>query len=263
MRILILGAGKMGLFFADCLSDQHEVALYDVDPDRLRFTYRSARLASLEEVATFAPEMLVNSASLQHTIQAFQQALPYLPEGCILTDIASVKRGLGEFYSTCAHPWFSSHPMFGPTFGNLKDLRGQNAILIEGNSYLGLKIFAEVYHALGLNVRLLSMQEHDQEMACALSLPFLCTLAFAEGIHAHPLPGTTWRRHLAVAHGLLSEDDNLLEEILFTPDTVRMCTQLVGTTSELERIVKSRDGEALRAWLGRNRSKLAQLPSMD
>lgn len=262
MRILILGAGKMGLFFADCLSTQHEVALYDADPDRLRFTYRARRLATLDEVADFAPEMLVNSVSLQHTIEAFQQVMPHLSAGCILTDIASVKRGLGDFYATCAHPWFSSHPMFGPTFGNLKDLAGQNAILIEGNSYLGLKVFAEVYHSLGLNVRLLSMQEHDEEMACALSLPFLCTLAFAEGIHAHPLPGTTWRRHLAVARGLLSEDDNLLEEILFTPDTVRMCAQLVASATELERIVQERDGSALRAWLERNRHKLAQLPQM-
>ena len=34
MRILILGAGKMGTFFADALSFQHEVGLYDVDPKK-------------------------------------------------------------------------------------------------------------------------------------------------------------------------------------------------------------------------------------
>lgn len=32
MRILILGAGKMGSFFTDVLSFQHETAVFDVDP---------------------------------------------------------------------------------------------------------------------------------------------------------------------------------------------------------------------------------------
>ena len=35
MRILILGAGKMGSFFTDVLSFQHETAVFDVDPKRL------------------------------------------------------------------------------------------------------------------------------------------------------------------------------------------------------------------------------------
>ena len=39
MRILILGAGKMGSFFTDVLSFQHETAVFDVDPKRLRFVF--------------------------------------------------------------------------------------------------------------------------------------------------------------------------------------------------------------------------------
>jgi ketopantoate reductase len=41
MRILILGAGKMGSFFTDVLSFQHETAVFDVDPKRLRFVYNT------------------------------------------------------------------------------------------------------------------------------------------------------------------------------------------------------------------------------
>ena len=32
MKILILGAGKMGSFFIDLLSFEHEVAVYERDP---------------------------------------------------------------------------------------------------------------------------------------------------------------------------------------------------------------------------------------
>ncbi len=44
MRILILGAGKMGSFFTDVLSFQHETAVFDVDPKRLRYIPHSKRL---------------------------------------------------------------------------------------------------------------------------------------------------------------------------------------------------------------------------
>ena len=43
MKILILGAGKMGSFFCDLLSFDHEVAVYDLRPEKLRFTFNAQR----------------------------------------------------------------------------------------------------------------------------------------------------------------------------------------------------------------------------
>ena len=40
----------MGAFFADVLSFEHEVAMFDKDPNRLRFTFNTLRFSSLEEV---------------------------------------------------------------------------------------------------------------------------------------------------------------------------------------------------------------------
>ena len=48
MKILVLGAGKMGSFFIDLLSFDHEVAVFERDPKRMRFTYNS--LISSNEV---------------------------------------------------------------------------------------------------------------------------------------------------------------------------------------------------------------------
>ena len=50
MRILILGAGKMGSFFTDILSFQHETAVFDVNPHQLRFVYNTYRFTTLEEI---------------------------------------------------------------------------------------------------------------------------------------------------------------------------------------------------------------------
>ena len=55
MRILILGAGKMGSFFTDILSFQHETAVFDVNPHQLRFVYNTYRFTTLEEIKDFEP----------------------------------------------------------------------------------------------------------------------------------------------------------------------------------------------------------------
>ena len=68
MRILILGAGKMGSFFVDLLSFDHETAVYDIDPKRLRFMYNTQRFTTLEEIDDFKPELVINAVSLTREI---------------------------------------------------------------------------------------------------------------------------------------------------------------------------------------------------
>ena len=67
MKILILGAGKMGSFFCDVLSFKHEVAIYDPDPQRLRFTFNAMRFSSLDEVDEFRPQLLINAATVKYS----------------------------------------------------------------------------------------------------------------------------------------------------------------------------------------------------
>ena len=64
MRILILGAGKMGSFFTDILSFQHETAVFDVNPHQLRFVYNTYRFTTLEEIKDFEPELVINAATV-------------------------------------------------------------------------------------------------------------------------------------------------------------------------------------------------------
>ena len=131
MKLLILGAGKMGTFFCDVLSFDHEVAIFDIDPKRLRFTYNARRFTKVEEIKDFEPELVINAATVKYTISAFNMVLPHIPDSCILSDIASVKTGLKNFYETCGHKYYvSTHPMFGPTFASLSNLSQENAIII-------------------------------------------------------------------------------------------------------------------------------------
>lgn len=256
MRILILGAGKMGTFFSDLLQPDHDVAVFDVNPDRLRFTYGVQRFASLHEVDAFKPDLVINAVTVKHTLQSFRDILSHIPPTCMLSDIASVKTGLPEFYSTCGHPYVSTHPMFGPTFASLSNLANENAIIISEGSDLGRAFFREIYNRLKLNIVDYTFKEHDLTIAYSLSIPFASTLVFGSVMKHQDAPGTTFKRHLAIARGLMSEDDYLLSEILFNPNTPEQLRLISERLSELRSIIERRDSDAMKAFLDRVRDNL-------
>lgn len=256
MKILILGAGKMGTFFCDLLSFDHELAVYDPDPMRLRFTYNAQRFTSPDEVDAFEPQMVINAATVKYTLDAFKTILPHIPAGCILSDIASVKTGLPEWYASCGHPFVSTHPMFGPTFASLSNLSDENAIIISEGDHLGKIFFRDVYQRLGLNIVDYTFEEHDRTIAYSLSIPFVATLAFAGVMKHQDAPGTTFKRHLQIARGLAGEDDYLVSEILFNPNTPEQIEKIEARMAELLDIIRRRDSEAMSAYLARARENI-------
>ena len=257
MRILILGAGKMGTFFCDLLSDTHEVAIYDTDKRRLRFTFNAMRFTSLDEIAEFRPELLINAVTVKFTIDAFRTVLPLLPPSCIISDIASVKTALPEFYASCGHPFVSTHPMFGPTFASLGNLSQENAIIISESDHLGKTFFRDLYRNLHLHVCEYSFAEHDETISYSLSIPFASTLVFASVMKHQDAPGTTFKRHMAIARGLLSEDDYLLQEILFNPRTSAQLDNIKSQLTHLQQIIEKRDDKAMRQYLQQIRNNIA------
>jgi prephenate dehydrogenase len=256
MRILILGAGKMGSFFTDVLSFQHEVAVYDADPKRLRFVYNTIRMSQLEEIKEFDPELVINAVTIKHTLEAFNNVMPFLSKNCILSDIASVKTGLPEFYQNCGFRFVSSHPMFGPTFASLSDLSTQSAIIIAESDHMGKVFFRDLYGSLKLNIFEYTFREHDETTAYSLSIPFASTLVFASVMKHQEAPGTTFKRHLAIAHGLLSEDDYLLQEILFNPYTPEQLTNIREELGNLLNIIEHKDADRMKAYLKKVRENI-------
>lgn len=249
MKILILGAGKMGAFFVDLLSFDHETAVIDIDPRRLRFMYNTQRFTSYDEIDAFTPELVINAVTLKATKQIFLEVIPHLPKDCILADIASVKTGLQEFYATTGMRYVSTHPMFGPTFANLGKLADENAIIITEGDYMGRLFFRDLYSRLGLHIHECSFDEHDETMAYSLSIPFVSTFVFSAVMRRPDAPGTTFKRHLAIAKGVLGEDEGLLREILFNPRTAGQVANVGERLRELADIIERRDEKALADFL--------------
>ena len=253
MKILIIGAGKMGTFFSDLLCFKHTVGIFDTDPRKLRFTFNTERMTELEQIREFNPELVINAATVKYTLDAFRMVMPYLSDTCILADIASVKNGLPEFYASCGHPFVSTHPMFGPTFASLSD---ENAIIISEGDHLGKVFFKDLYTGLHLNIREYTFKEHDEVIAFSLSIPFTSTLVFGSVMKHQDAPGTTFKRHMAIARGLMSEDDYLLTEILFNSHTVGQIEKIQEKLETLKQIIKEKDADKMKSFLEEVRQNL-------
>jgi prephenate dehydrogenase len=256
MKILVLGAGKMGTFITDVLCINHEVALFDTNPKRLRFVFNTLRMTEYEEIRAFEPELVINCVTLKHTIEAFEKVVPFLPGNCIISDIASVKTGIQGYYESTGMRYVSTHPMFGPTFATLDNLSTQSAIIISESDHLGKAFFKDLYGSLRLNIFEYSFDEHDQTIAYSLSIPFASTLVFASVMVPQEAPGTTFKRHMDIAKGLLSEDDYLLSEILFNPYTHNQVEKIRAELKTLMEIIDSKDSDRMQHFLKKVRGNI-------
>ena len=246
----------MGSFFLDLLSFTHETAVYEKDARRMRFTYNCQRFTRLDEIATFQPQLVINAVTVKYTIAAFNEVTPHLPADCILSDIASVKTGLKEYYAQCGHPYVSTHPMFGPTFANLNQLSEENAIIISEGDDGGRQFFRDLYHDIGLNIYEYTFDEHDRTVAYSLSIPFVSTFVFAAVMKHQDAPGTTFKRHMRIAKGVLSEDDYLLQEVLFNPYTHDQVSQIRTELKELLDIIDHKDADRMKQYLTKIRKNV-------
>jgi prephenate dehydrogenase len=111
-RILIAGAGKMGSWLAETFCLDYEVAVYDKNPDKLKYLFNTFRFKSLEEITKFKPQLLINAVGLKQTEKAFDELIPFLPQDCIISDISSVKNGLKNYYEKSGMRYISTHPVW-------------------------------------------------------------------------------------------------------------------------------------------------------
>jgi len=246
----------MGSWLVESLCLDYEVGVYDVDRSKLKYFFNTRKFLYYEEIMDFSPDILINAVSLDRTKALYDEIVSYLPGDCILADITSVKSGLADYYAKLGRRFVSTHPMFGPTFGNVKDLRNENAIIISESDEEGKAFFREFYSGLKIKIHEYSFQEHDQTIAYSLSIPFSSTMVFAACMKEQQAPGTTFKKHFNIAEGLLSEDDYLLSEILLSPYSLEQIERIREKMGDLIEMIKARDKEQLKAFFHQLRANI-------
>jgi prephenate dehydrogenase len=258
MRILILGTGRMGAWLTEELCLDHEVCVYDSDIARMKYFIKVRRMTDLAEAKEFDPELLINCVPLGLTVEVFKSVMPYIGKDCVLSDIASVKTGLAEFYRGAGRPFVSTHPMFGPTFANIRELHDESAAIISESDPKGKEFFKALYSRLGIRLFEYDFEGHDKMIAYSLGTPFASTMVFASCMKRQETPGTNFKRHMTIAKGLLSEDDRLLTEIMFNPYTIRQLELINSKLSYLTHIIKQRDYEEMKKFIDALRANIEE-----
>ena len=146
--------------------------------------------------------------------------------------------------------------MFGPTFASLSNLSSESAIVIKESDHLGKVFFKDLYQSLRLNIFEYTFEEHDETVAYSLSIPFVSTLVFSAVMKHQEAPGTTFKKHMAIAKGLLGEDDYLLQEILFNPNTPSQVDNIRRELKNLLEIIDKKDAEGMKKYLKKIRENI-------
>jgi prephenate dehydrogenase len=248
MRISVLGVGNMGRWLVRELSRKHEVWVYDRDPSRTSGLGKVIVAGDVRAIGDFNPGLLINAVSLKNTVEAFDSVISNLAPACILADVASVKGGLSDFYRKTGRRFVSIHPMFGPTFANVARLEDENAIMISESDREGAGFFFDFFRERQILVHEYSFEQHDRLIAYSLTLPFASTMVFAACMNSATVPGTTFKKHLDIAKGLLSEDDDLLAEIIFNPHSIVELDKVTARLEFLKHIIRARDSEEAAAF---------------
>jgi len=129
-----------------------------------------------------------------------EQMRPALPEGCIVTDVGSVKypvvTALSDALAGKAR-FVGSHPMAGSEQSGIEAARRDlfdNAVCIatprEDTDKAALQVVYDFWKALGCTVKTLAPQEHDEIAARISHLPHLVAAAVVNVVcndGAHPL----------------------------------------------------------------------------
>lgn len=76
-------------------------------------------------------------------------------------------------------------------------------------------------------------------------------------------PGTTFKRHMNIAKGVLNEDDFLLQEILFNPYTSEQVEQIRTELKLLLEIIDNKDAESMKEYLTKIRDNVRRDIAID
>jgi prephenate dehydrogenase len=246
----------MGSWFAGELAKDQEVAVYDIDPDRMASVDGVRRLKDISDLRSFEPHMLLNCVNLKSTMNVFKKVRPLLGDTCILADIASIKGDLPRYYHMESLPFVSFHPMFGPQFANLDQISGENAIFITESNEEAMNYFVSFMESRGVAIHRYSFEEHDELMSYSLTLPFASSIVFSACVTTQTVPGTTFSRHRSIARKLLTEDDYLLSEVLFNRHSLKQLDTICSQLEFLKHVIKARDFDSAQKFFGRLRRNL-------
>jgi prephenate dehydrogenase len=269
MKIAVIGAGRMGIWFAKFfLSQGYSVVLSDRKKKKLERLKKELGVETANFVdAVRKADWVLLCVSIDAFKEVVEKISPATCNGQIVMDICSIK----DFPVKVMHKQLKEcltlgmHPVFGPGSTTVEN---KTFVLTPTNRQEekfaeGFKSWLETKKA---RVLIMSPQKHDEIMSVVLGLPhFLglvtCDTLLAQGqyIETKKVAGTTYRMLFTLAEATALENPELFSRLQFSlPKTSKIERMFIDKAIDWLKLIKQKDSEAIVAKMKKLKSKLVE-----
>jgi prephenate dehydrogenase len=269
MRIAILGAGKMGAWFAKFfIKEGYSVVVADRKKEKLEKLKKKlvVETADFEGAVKNADRILI-CVSINAFEEVVKKISSNIHDNQIVMDICSLK----DFPVETMHRYLKeglilgTHPVFGPGSTTIEN---KTFVLTPTNSQE--EAFAEEFkkwlETRKARVFVMAPKKHDELMSVVLGLPHFIGLVTCDALleqisypETKDVAGTTYRMLFTLAEATAMENPELfssLQSILPGMETLE--SLFIEKATEWLSLIKSKDPEAIAAKMGSLKSKLMQ-----
>jgi prephenate dehydrogenase len=273
MRIAVVGAGKMGVWFAKFFQSKgYDVTLADRKQEKLAKLKNELQVdftADFKQAVQDADQVLICVS-----ISAFEEVVktisPVLHEGQVVMDICSIK----ESPVKTMHKYIKgatvlgTHPVFGPGSNGVKH---KAYVLTPTNPKE--REFAEQFkkwlEEAEAHVFIMTPQKHDELMSVVLGLPHFLGLVACETLleqknlaETKMVAGTTYRMLFTLAEATALETPDLYAAVQTDlPAVGKLEETFMAKAQELLTLIKNKDQKAIVERLEQLKKKLASADS--
>ncbi|MEM3377664.1 MAG: prephenate dehydrogenase/arogenate dehydrogenase family protein [Candidatus Bathyarchaeia archaeon] len=269
MRLAVIGAGKMGVWFAKFFQKEgYSVVVADRKRDKLEKLQSElgVEIADFAEAPRKADQVLicVSISAFEEVVKKISSAIR---EGQVVMDICSVK----ELPISIMHKHLpaalvlGTHPVFGPGSTSIEN---KTFVLTPTSSQeeAFAADFKKWLEARKARVLIMSPTKHDELMSIVLGMPhFLgliaCDTLLEQANYAETkqVAGTTYRLLYTLAEVAASETPELFTSLqLNLPGLEQLEDVFIKKANEWLRIIKEKDKEVISRKMEQLKAKLAE-----
>jgi len=267
MKTAILGAGKMGVWFAKfCKEKGDHVILASKDKEKLARTGKAigVETASFTD-AVKAADRIVICVSISAFAEVVKKISPHIRDGQAVMDICSIKDyPVKVMHENIKHGLIlGTHPLFGPGSSGVKH---KTFILTPTNPKE--QEYAEQYEKWlrkeEAHVFVMSPEKHDELISVVLGLPHFLGLAACETLmdrkdfpETKQIAGTTYRMLFTLAEATALETPDLFANLQTKLSEVRKVEeQFIAKAQDWLTLIKKNDSSAILERMERLKQKL-------
>ena len=269
IRTAILGAGKMGVWFAKfCKENGETVILADRKPEKLSTIRRELGVQTTTDFleAVKEAELIIVCVSISSFEEVIKKISPSIHDGQVLMDICSIKEfPVKVMHDNVKHGLvLGTHPLFGPGSSSVK---GKAYILTPTNpaEEKYAKKFKKWLEDVHARVFVMSPKKHDELISVVLGLPHFLGLAACEALVERPdfaetkeVAGTTYRMLFTLAEVTALETPDLYASLQTKLPDFAIEDLFLSKAKEWLELIKSKDPEAIMRRMERLKAKLKE-----